>query len=175
MTEIKGNSVEPLKYYAPLLLLPAVNVVQTVLLKEDMVLLGNAKQLLFMFLWVCVEEVVFRKVVPIFLEKCTSINVKKRCLIEAAVFALAHLLNLTRGDMIADVAVQMILAFGVGYVLAALVKRNRNILPCIAVHFLLNATGSTADILSTSVFWNVIWCVLAAGCLSYGYYLLRKE
>ena len=67
MTEIKGNSVDTLKYYVPFLLLPAVNVVQTVLLKEDMALVGDTKKLLFMFLWVCVEEVVFRKAVPIFL------------------------------------------------------------------------------------------------------------
>lgn len=164
-----------IKYYIPLLLLPIVNIIESIMIKSGMLVSSGVKNLLSAFVWVCAEEIVFRKAVPAFLEKYTNIEVRKRCIIEAAAFSLAHLLNLSKGEAFGAVIVQMAVAFGVGYVFAVLIKLNKNILPCIAVHFLLNLTGTAADYAVLPVFRNVVWLVLAFGCTMYGNWIFKRR
>lgn len=170
-----GNRNGVYKYYVPLLILPAFNLIQMAMLNYKAALCCGVNEVLFLLIWASAEEIVFRKAVPYILEKWTRLKIEHRCLAEAAMFALAHLLNLSREPFAGTLIVQMLLAFGVGYVFAVLVKLNNDITLCILVHFLLNITGSAETSVGIPLFIDGIWVALSAACAAYGYFILCKK
>lgn len=156
----------------PLALLPLVNLLPAIT-DGAFTLRGiSFVSVLLALLWVCVEEIVFRGVLPAVISERLKLNAVRSALIASALFALFHFVNILDGESASYALVQSILAFGVGFSFSALVYRCKSILPGIAIHFLFNFT---ADLAVGSRICAAVWIVLSALCAVYGLCLFHHE
>lgn len=157
----------------PLLILPLANLIYGLLILHGDNILSFNWSMLFMLLWVSIEEVVFRRVLPWGMYKLFCLSDKRNAILSSLVFALFHLVNIVQGASIFGTLIQIVFAFGMGYCLYALVRVCGSIVPGIIIHFLINITGNgLQDILISPIAF--LWVILSIGCFVYGKWILRS-
>lgn len=112
---------------------------------------------------VILEEVIFRVVLLQFFCKWGHIF---GILLSTALFAAAHLSNLESGATAVYLLYQVVFALAAGFAFAGLSLSCRSLLPCIAIHFLINITASHSRNLTGEyhfLFWLCIAVYLACG------------
>lgn len=146
-------------YLLPLFLLPCYN-----LLTAEGFTIGLPSFLLM--LSVCVtEEIFFRGFLLRFLAKR---NITAGLLLTNILFALFHLVNLTRGADPGYTLIQTVCAFAAGLCYSTAAIRSGSLLPCMAAHFLTNITGSSTSVQSgwkSAGLWLCIAIYLCWGIL----------
>ena len=155
----------------PLLLLPVLNLIPLMFSGHSAVLPLRFKGLLISLFWVCVEEIIFRGIIPVAAGEHLKLSAIQSAAAASALFALFHFAGIVKGTEFSYVAVQALLAFGAGFSFSSLVYRCGSIFPGTAVHFLLNLT---ADICGDNALPNALWICAAALCVVYGIYLFRS-
>ena len=142
-------------YLLPLFLLPAYN-----LLTADS--FSTNLPAVFLTLSVCVtEEIFFRGFLLRYLAKR---NMAVGLLLTNILFALFHLVNLTRGADPGYTLVQTVCAFAAGLCYSTATIQSGSLLPCMAAHFLTNITGSDASVPSALESAGLWLCIAAYLC-----------
>lgn len=156
----------------PLLILPALNLLPLFLHGFNAVQPVPMGSVLLTLLWVLVEEILFRGVLPVAAMEHMKLNELQCAITVSAVFALFHFAGIIKGADVSYVAVQSVLAFGAGFAFTALTFRSGSILSAAAIHFLLNLSADFCT--GFSLPWPV-WCGAALLCIIYGVYLLTQK
>ncbi len=84
------------------------------------------------------EEVIFRGL--LFRGMCKN-HVGAAIIVSSLSFGMGHAVNLLLGAPLADTLLQLLYASAVGFLFTAVFYVGGSILPCIAVHIVVNATG----------------------------------
>ena len=87
-----------------------------------------------------VEELLFRGLLFEGIRGKSGLN--RAILISGVTFGLGHIVNLLRGYDAAQMAGQIVLAVGIGLVLALLIALTKNLMPGILFHIVFNISGS---------------------------------
>lgn len=156
----------------PLLILPVLNLLPLFLHGFDAVQPVLMGSVLLTLLWVLVEEILFRGVLPVAAREHIKLNEVQSAIAVSTVFALFHFAGIIKGADVSYAAVQSILAFGAGFAFTALTFRSGSILPAAAIHFLLNLS---ADLCADFSLPWLAWCGAALLCVIYGVYLLMQK
>ncbi|MCQ2911787.1 MAG: CPBP family intramembrane metalloprotease [Clostridia bacterium] len=93
------------------------------------------------------EEVLCRGlIIPVLLFGCKKNNIFKAAFISSALFGVWHIMNFFYGASLRSTAIQVVYAFGIGLVFAAVYLRTGSLWPSIIVHSLIDCTANIAEI-----------------------------
>lgn len=93
------------------------------------------------------EEVLCRGlIIPVLLFGCKKHNIFKAAFISSALFGSWHIMNFFYGASFRTTAIQIVYAFGIGMVFAAVYLRTGSLWPSIIVHSLIDGTANLAEI-----------------------------
>lgn len=167
LCRVEGSSRKYL-YFLPVLLISSVNFWNGVTCKASM-----QEVILFIISMLCVgflEELIFRGF--LFKAMCRD-NVKTAIVVSSLTFGFGHIVNLLRGEALAETLIQLIYASAIGFCFTVLFYVGKSIIPCIIAHAVVNSTSMfcmdgnwTMFLISTAV-------ITVAGA-AYGVYLLRS-
>ncbi len=155
-------------YFVPLILLSTINLWNGLSCK------GTAAEAVLFVLSMCgvgfLEELIFRGF--LFKAMCRD-NVKTAIVVSSLTFGFGHIVNLLRGEALAETLLQLIYASAIGFCFTVVFYVGKSIIPCIIAHAVVNSTSMfcmdgnwTMFLIST-----VIITVVSVG---YGVYLLRS-
>jgi len=114
-----------------------------------------------------VEETLFRGILMrVFAHK----GVMYAIIISSVFFGITHALQALGGQSLEDTLLQIVYAFGIGFMLALLVAKHRAVLLTILFHGLHNFINMTGNEPSTHVYDYIVLAIIAAYCL----WLLRS-
>lgn len=156
----------------PLLILPILNLLPLFLHGFGVIHTVPMRSVLLILLWVLVEEIIFRGILPVVAMERLKLNTVQSAIAVSVLFMLFHFAGILNGAELPYATVQSVLAFGAGFTFTALTFRCRSILPAAIIHFLLNLSADLC--VNNSLPW-LIWCGISALCAVYGGYLLRLE
>ena len=151
----------------PLLLLPGFNLLTAGRIAPD------PSAVALMLSAAVTEEVFFRGFLLHFLAKRSK---SAGIFLSSILFAAFHLVNLTQGTDPTYTWMQVLCAFAVGLCYSTTAISIGSLLPCIAVHFLTNITGSSQSSQSGSETAGLWICILV--CICWGImhsYKIRKN
>ncbi len=169
LCRIQGSTGKFL-YFLPLLLLSSVNLWNGVSCN------GSAMEaVLFVISMICVgflEELIFRGF--LFKAMCRD-NVKTAIVVSSLTFGFGHIVNLLRGEALAETLLQLIYASAIGFCFTVLFHVGKSIIPCIIVHAVVNSTSCFAVTEGASRIFPIISTVIiTVVSVAYGVYLLRS-
>lgn len=157
-----------LMYYAPLIIIAGVNFWNGLTVN-----CGQTETILYI-LSMCfvgfLEEVIFRGL--LFRGMCRT-HVGAAIIVSSLTFGMGHAVNLLLGAPMADTLLQLLYASAVGFLFTAVFHVGGSILPCIAVHIVVNATSIFAvePGLEGRIVMAVAQSVVAIVC---GVWILRR-
>ena len=158
------------KYGQYLYFIPLAVIVSSNLWNGVTVRYSASETILFIASMLCVgflEELIFRG----FLFRAIAKKNRKAAIIVSSVtFGLGHIVNLLNGAALLPTILQIIYATAIGYLFVVIFVKSKTLLPCIAVHGIVNALSVFAVEGGTA---NQIICsaVLTAVSLGYAIYL----
>ena len=118
-----------------------------------------------------VEELIFRGFLLDAIWKKSGM--RRAIIISGIAFGLGHIVNLFRGYAYLEQATQIVVAGGIGIVLALLVVTTKNIVPGILFHIVFNISGSiTNEASGNQKLYTLI--VILVICLGYSLYLANN-
>ena len=129
-----GQKAKAYLYYAPLLIMVSVNFWQKPVF--DTPLFETVLFIISMALVALLEEVIFRGLMFGSLRK---ISLTAAYLVSSLAFGAGHAVNLLMGAPVPDTLLQLLYASAAGFCFTALCDVSGSLLPCIAVHALVNA------------------------------------
>jgi len=94
-------------------------------------------------------------------------------LISGIAFALGHIVNLLRGYGYIEQLTQILLAGGIGIVLALLVAITKNLVPGILFHIVFNISGTISNQSDTTLVPYILISILVV-CVGYSLYLMKS-
>lgn len=116
------------------------------------------------------EELIFRSFLCRFIEQISNEN--RAILISSLLFGGFHLLNIGNYPLV-FVLLQVLYAFAIGIAFAVVFYKTKSILPCMAIHAVVDFLGSfeLKPILIADSIGTIICCV----CAVYYYFFQRKN
>ncbi len=169
LCKVQGSSRKYL-YFLPIVLISSVNFWNGVTCKTSVV-----EVLLFVISMIGVgflEELIFRGF--LFKAMCRN-NVKTAIVVSSLTFGFGHIVNLLRGEALAETLCQLIYASAIGFCFTVLFYVGKSIIPCIIVHAVVNSTSCFAVAEGVSqVFQIVSTAIITVVSVAYGVYLLRS-
>ena len=156
-------------YYAPLLLIPTVNLWGGVHLN-----LTILESCLYVFSMLCVgflEELIFRGF--LFRALCKD-NLKTAVIISAVTFGAGHIVNLLSGAELVSTLLQVVYAIAIGFTFTYLFLVSGSIWPCILCHSAINGLSAFAS--ENQGLWLDLAgaAFLCAVSIGYALYLAKK-
>lgn len=151
----KGVKYSRYLYFIPLLILISSNLwngvavkyyaLETVLYAASMLCVGF------------IEELIFRG----FLFKAIAKkNIKTAIVISSITFGFGHIVNLINGAEVLSTILQIVYATAIGYLFTVFFMKSKSLIPCIAVHGIINAPsvfaieGGTANQIISAAIWS---------------------
>lgn len=154
-------------YHLPMLLISCVNFVCGLTLHSSV--LTAVFSVLAMCFVAFLEEVIFRGL--LFRGMCED-SVKTAFIVSSLTFGMGHIVNLLNGAPLFDTLLQLVYASAIGFCFTAVFYKGGSILPCIAVHGIVNISSIFAREPSAKgkLLIAIAQCVLSVG---YGVWLLK--
>ncbi len=155
-------------YFLPILLISSVNLWNGVTCKSSV-----TEAVLFVISMLCVgflEELIFRGF--LFKAMCRD-NVKTAIVVSSLTFGFGHIVNLLRGEALAETLCQIIYASAIGFCFTVLFYVGKSIIPCIIAHAVVNST-SIFGIEGNMMLGLISTVVITVVSIAYGVYLLRS-
>ncbi len=157
-------------YFLPLLLISSVNFWNGLTCKASVL-----EAVLFVVSMICVgflEELIFRGF--LFKAMCRD-NVKTAIVVSALTFGFGHIVNLLRGEALAEILCQLVYASAIGFCFTVLFYVGKSIIPCIIAHAVVNSTSGFAVAEGVSQTFQIVSTVIiTVVSVAYGVYLLRR-
>ncbi len=167
LCRIQGSGRKYL-YFLPLIMISSVNFWNGVNCKASML-----EVILFIISMLCVgflEELIFRGF--LFKAMCHD-NVKTAIVVSSLTFGFGHIVNLLRGEALAETIIQLIYASAIGFCFTVLFYVGKSIIPCIIAHAVVNSTSMFCIDGNWTMFLISTVVITVAG-VAYGVYLLRS-
>ena len=155
-------------YFVPILLISSVNFWNGITCKASL-----PEVILFVISMLCVgflEELIFRGF--LFKAMCRD-NVKTAIVVSSLTFGFGHIVNLLRGEALAETLLQLIYASAVGFCFTVLFYVGKSIIPCIIAHAVVNSTSMFCMDRNWTMFLISTAVITVVG-VAYGVYLLRS-
>lgn len=155
-------------YFLPILLISSVNFWIGITCKASL-----PEVILFIISMLCVgflEELIFRGF--LFKAMCRD-NVKTAIVVSSLTFGFGHIVNLLRGEALAETLVQLIYASAIGFCFTVLFYVGKSIIPCIIAHAIVNSTSMFCMDGNWTMFLISTVVITVVG-IAYGVYLLRS-
>lgn len=118
-----------------------------------------------------IEELIFRGFLMDAIWKKSGMT--RAILISGISFGLGHIVNLFRGYGYIEQLTQILLAIGIGIVLALLVAITKNLVPGILFHIIFNISGTISNQSDTVLVPYILISILVV-CVGYSLYLMKS-
>jgi len=118
-----------------------------------------------------IEELIFRGFLMEAIWKKSGMI--RAILISGIAFALGHIVNLFRGYGYVEQLTQILLAAGIGIVLALIVAITKNLVPGILFHIVFNISGTISNQSDTALVPYILISILVV-CVGYSLYLMKS-
>ena len=118
------------------------------------------------------EELIFRGL--LFVCMCKT-NVKSAIVVSSITFGIGHIVNLLSGAPVFDTTCQIIYACAIGFCFTIVFKTGKSIIPCLIVHFLINASSGFGALPENyHTFQIIVTVFLTVISVGYSLYLIVK-
>lgn len=118
------------------------------------------------------EELIFRGL--LFVCMCKT-NVKSAIVVSSITFGIGHIVNLLNGATVFDTVCQIIYACAIGFCFTIIFKTGKSIIPCVFVHFVINASSTFGVSPENSQTYQIITTIfITVISICYSLYLIIK-
>lgn len=118
-----------------------------------------------------IEELIFRGFLMDAIWKKSGMT--RAILISGITFGLGHIINLFRGYGYMEQLTQILLAGGIGIILALLVAITKNLVPGILFHIVFNISGTISSQSATKLTPYILIMIFVV-CMGYSLYLMKS-
>ena len=119
------------------------------------------------------EELLFRGILPLLIEKESGTSIKYSTVISNIAFAMLH--TKISYTSIFDLLIHIFIAFSIGLYFSSIKTITHSIFPAFILHFLINISYIGCENVYSFSIHGLIWIAIANFCLIYGIYFLKEE